>query len=186
LIDEIEKAHPNILNLFLTVLDEGYITDGHDRKVSFSDTIIICTSNAGAEIIHEDIRKDMNLDLVREELIDHLLKENIFRPEFINRFSAVVIFRTLSKDNLLDIAQLKLEQLQQRMKEKNIDFVINDTIKEQIVDEGYDPAFGARELDRVIQSRVENKLANALLRNKIGPGDKITLPSFEKEIKKLN
>ncbi|KPJ56041.1 hypothetical protein AMJ49_05840 [Parcubacteria bacterium DG_74_2] len=176
LLDEIEKAHPNILNLFLQILDEGYITDGLGRKVIFSNSIIIATSNAGAEVIWKDIRLDKKMDIIKEELLSLLFEKNIFRPEFINRFDAVVIFRPLTKENLLDIAELMLEKIKNNLKkEKEIDFIITDELKERIVDLGYSPTFGAREMRRVIADRVENLLAISFLKREIKRGDKISI-----------
>ncbi len=179
LLDEIEKAHPNILNLFLQVFDEGHITDGQGRKVSFTNAIIICTSNAGAEIIWEDIKLDKKLDIIRDELLSHLFKKGIFRPEFINRFDAALIFRPLTKENLLDIAQLMLNSLKKNLKEKGIEFVISEPLKEKIVKLSYKPVFGAREMRRVIQDKVENVLAKALLGDKLKRGDRVEISPQE-------
>ena len=176
LFDEIEKAHPDILNLFLTVLDEGYLTDSWGRKVSFADTIIIATSNAGADLIWEDIRKDQKLDLIKQQLMTYLVNHNIFRPEFINRFDALVVFKPLTPDNLMAIAQLKLEKLAKTLREtKKIDFLITEDLKKKIVQLGYDPAFGARAMNRVIENKVENALARAILTGKIKKGDKVKM-----------
>lgn len=169
LIDEIEKAHPNILNLFLQVFDEGNLTDGQGRKTSFTNTIIICTSNAGAKFIFESVGKNEELD--KDKLIERLLEEGIFRPEFINRFDAVVIFKPLTKENLLDIVQIMLNSLKKNLKEKDIDFIITDSLKEKIVKLSYKPAFGAREMRRVIQNKIENAVAQALLSDKIKKGE---------------
>lgn len=173
LLDEIEKAHPNILNLFLQVLDEGRITDGQGRKVIFTNTIIICTSNAGADMIFKQVESGQSVD--KQKLLDSLIEKGIFKPEFINRFDATVIFHPLTKDNLLKIAQLSLQGLQKSLKEKEIDFEITDSLKEKIVELSYKPEFGAREMRRVIQDKVENAVASALLADKIKKGDKIQI-----------
>ena len=173
LLDEIEKAHPNILNLFLQVLDEGNITDGQGRKVVFTNTIIIGTSNAGADIIFKQV--ESNQPLEKDKLLDSLFEKNIFRPEFVNRFDATVIFHPLTKDNLMKIAQLSLKSLQKNLKEKEIDFEITDDLKSRIVELSYKPEFGAREMRRVIQDKVENSVAEALLSDKIKKGDKIQI-----------
>jgi len=177
LLDEIEKAHPNILNLFLQVLDEGHLTDGLGRKVDFKNTIIIATSNAGYRIILKALKENKDWNLVKGELLDFLFQEGTFRPEFINRFDAVVIFQPLSKENLLDIAELMLQKLKKNLQEKDIEFVINLPLKEKIVELGYDPTFGAREMRRVIQDKVENVLASALLSGRIKRGDKAEIDS---------
>lgn len=177
LLDEIEKAHKNILNLFLQVLDEGHLTDGLGRKVDFKNSIIISTSNAGYQIILKALREKTEWSLVKQELLDYLFEKAIFRPEFINRFDAVVIFSPLSKENLLDITELMLQKLKKNLKEKNIEFIITQPLKEKIAELGYDPTFGARQLKRVIQDKVENVLASALLSGKIKRGDKVEINS---------
>ena len=175
LLDEFEKAHPNILNLFLQVLDEGYLTDGLGRKVDFKNTIIIATSNAGYQIILEAIKSNLEWHRVKERLLDFIFSEGIFRPELINRFDGVIVFRPLSKENLLDIAELLLQKLKKNLSEKGIEFVITPSLKEKIVELSYDPKFGAREMRRVIQDNVENILAKAILSGKIKRGDKVEI-----------
>ena len=175
LLDEIEKAHPNILNLFLQVLDEGYLTDAFGRKVSFLNTIIIATSNAGYKIILEALKQKTAWSLVKQKLLDELFKKAIFRPEFINRFDAMVVFRPLSEENLLQIAELMFQKLKKNLKEKGIDFIITESLKEKIAEMGYNPVFGARNMRRVIQDKVENVLAKALLSGALKRGDKIAI-----------
>ncbi|MFA5878004.1 MAG: ATP-dependent Clp protease ATP-binding subunit [Candidatus Staskawiczbacteria bacterium] len=169
LLDEIEKAHPNILNLFLQVFDEGHITDGQGRKTVFTNCIIICTSNAGAEYIFESVKN--NIKLEKEKILDLLFNKGIFKPEFINRFDAAVMFKPLTKENLLDIAGLMLSSLKKSIEEKKIEFIVTEKLKEKIVQLSYNPAFGAREMRRVIQDKVENTVANALLADIIKKGD---------------
>jgi len=183
LLDEIEKAHPNILNLFLQVLDEGHLTDGQSRKVDFKNSIIIATSNAGYKIILEAIKQKAEWSGLKQKLLDFLFQEGTFRPEFINRFDAVVVFKPLSKENLLDIAELLLQKLKANLKEKGIEFVITQALKEKIVELGYDPAFGAREMRRVIQDKVENVLATALLKGDIVRGFKVEVDPENFELK---
>ena len=173
LLDEIEKAHPNILNLFLQVFDEGHITDGQGRKIIFTNTIIICTSNAGADIIFKQVESGNKIE--KSKILDFLFLKGIFKPEFINRFDATVFFQLLTKDNLLDIAQLNLSSLQKNLKEKDIDFVITEPLKQKIVELSYKPEFGAREMRRVIQDKIENVIAEALLSDKITKGDSIEI-----------
>lgn len=173
LLDEIEKAHPNILNLFLQVLDEGHITDGQGRKVMFTNTIIICTSNAGASDIFKSLEAGEKLD--KQKLLSKLFDQNLFRPEFVNRFDATIIFHPLTKDNLLQIAQLTLSSLQKNLKEKEIDFMITESLKSKIVELSYKPEFGAREMRRVVQDKVENSIASALLSDKLQKGHKFEI-----------
>ena len=172
LLDEIEKAHKNILNLFLQVLDEGFLTDGLGRKIDFKNAIIIATSNAGYQIILQALQDKTDWSKVRQKLLDYLFEEAIFRPEFINRFDAAVVFSPLSKENLLGIAELLLQKLKKNLKAKEIEFVITTSLKEKIVELGYNPTFGAREMRRVIQDKIENVLASALLSGKIKRGDR--------------
>ena len=177
LLDEIEKAHPNILNLFLQVLDEGHLTDGLGRKVDFKNTIIIATSNAGYQIILDALKKEKDWAGVKGDLLDFIFNKGIFRPEFINRFDAMVVFQPLSRENLLDIAELMLQKLKRNLQEKDIEFVVSLPLKEKIVELGYNPTFGAREMRRVIQNKVENVLASALLSGQIKRGDKAEIDS---------
>ena len=183
LLDEIEKAHPNILNLFLQVLDEGHLTDGLGRKVDFKNTIIIATSNAGYQIILEAIEQKIEWSGVKEKLLDYLFEKGIFRPEFINRFDAVVVFKPLSKENLLDIVELLLQKLKKNLAQKDIDFIITPALKAKITELGYDPTFGARQMRRVIQDKVENALASALLSGELKRGNRVEIEPEEFKLK---
>ena len=183
LLDEIEKSHPNILNLFLQVLDEGHLTDGLGRKIDFKNSIIIATSNAGYQVILEALKKGRAMPEIKDELLDFLFKEGIFRPEFINRFDAVIVFKSLTKENLLDIAELLLQKLKKNLKEKEIEFVITQPLKEKITELGYRPIFGAREMRRVIQDKIENVLASALLSGQLKRGDKVEIDPTEFKLK---
>ncbi|MCH7552146.1 ATP-dependent Clp protease ATP-binding subunit, partial [Patescibacteria group bacterium] len=175
LLDELEKAHPNILNLFLQVLDEGHITDGIGRKIDFRHTIIIATSNAGYRFILQAIKEKKDFAQLKQEMFDHLFEEGIFRPEFINRFDGVVLFRPLTQENLVDIAGLMMKKLQRNLDAQGIEFVVTSSLKEKIARLGYDPIFGARNMRRVIQNKVENVLAKALLAREVKRGDRITI-----------
>jgi ATP-dependent Clp protease ATP-binding subunit ClpC len=173
LLDEFEKAHSDILNLFLQVLDEGWITDGLGRKVDFKNTIIIATSNAGYQVILDALREKIDWQKVKEKILNFCFEKGIFRPELINRFDAVVVFKPLTKENLLAISELLLKKLQKNLKEKEIEFVITQPLKEKIVELGYDPTFGARNIQRVIQDKVGNLLAQALLNSQLKKGDRV-------------
>src|SRR3989344_3041525 len=173
LIDEIEKAHHDILNLFLQIFDEGHITDGQGRKVIFSNTIIICTSNAGASEILSSIESGNIIS--KEALLNNIFKQGIFKPEFINRFDATVVFHPLTKENLMDIAQINLSSLAAKLKEQEINFTITESLKEKIVQLSYKPEFGAREMRRIMQDNVENEIAKALLSDTIKKGDTIEM-----------
>lgn len=179
LLDEIEKAHPNILNLFLQVLDEGHLTDGLGRKIDFTHAIIIATSNAAYQIILKAIKEKTKWSEIKKEIFDYIFHKGIFRPEFINRFDAAVVFKPLTKENLLDIVELLLQKLKNNLKKKEIDFIISEPLKEKIVELGYDPTFGARQLKRVLQDKVENVLASALLSGELSRGNKVEIDPEE-------
>jgi len=179
LLDEFEKAHPNVMNLFLQVFDEGFLTDGLGRRVNFKNAMIIATSNAGYQIILEALKKRTEWSKVKEKLLDFLFKNAIFRPELINRFDAVIVFKPLTKENLLDIAELLLKSLKKNLVQKDIEFVITLPLKEKIVELGYSPIFGAREIRRVIQDKVENPLAQAILAEKLKRGDRVEIDPEE-------
>ncbi len=185
LLDEIEKAHPNILNLFLQVLDEGHLTDGMGRKTDFRSTIIIATSNAGYKIILKALKENKTMDKTKEFLLDDLFQRGTFRPEFINRFDAVVLFKPLTPKNLLDIVGLQLEKIKKGLAEKHIELVITPQVKERVVELGYDITFGARNIKRVIQDKIEHSLAEALLRGEMKRGDKIYVDSVSFEVKHM-
>jgi ATP-dependent Clp protease ATP-binding subunit ClpC len=175
LLDEFEKAHPNILNLFLQVFDEGYLTDGMGRKVDFKNSIIIATSNAGYQIILEALKEKLEWSKVKGKLLDYVFEQGIFRPELINRFDAVVVFKPLSKEDLLDIAQLLLNKIKKQLAEKDIEFVITEGLKEKIVELSYDITFGARNMQRVIQDKVGNVLAKAILSGQLKRGNRVEI-----------
>lgn len=172
LLDEIEKANLNILNLFLQVLDEGHLMDASGQRISFNHTIIIATSNAGYELIVKSIKEGKEMQSIKEELIDYLIQNSIFRPEFLNRFDAIVVFKNLSKEDLLEIANLMLTKLKKNLQDKGIEFVITEDVKEKIAKLGFNPIFGAREMRRVIQDKLEDEIAKALLKGELKAGDK--------------
>jgi len=170
LLDEIEKAYPDALNLFLQVLDEGYLNDNYGQKVSFLNTIVIATSNAGYQIILDSIKTGKSGEDIKEELLDNIFQKGLFRPEFINRFDSAVVFRALTQAELRQVAGLQLGKLQKKLAEKEINFIVSDQLKDKIVELSYNPAFGAREMKRVIQAKVEDSLAQAFLADKIQNG----------------
>jgi len=170
LLDELEKAHPNILTLFLQVLDEGWLTDGLGRKVDFKNTIIIATSNIASEIIMEEVRLGEVQDKIKTRVLNYVFEQRLLKPEFINRFDSVVLFKPLGKVELLQIAGLMLNKLAKSLLDKGIKFEATNELKEKIVELSYNPAFGAREMKRVMQDKVENSLAKALLMGELKRG----------------
>lgn len=180
LLDEMEKAHPRILDLLLQVLDEGWLTDALGRRISFTHTIIIATSNAGAEFIREHIKEGRSFQILQKKLVDWLLTHHIFKPEFINRFDGVVIFRPLSHRHLVQIAELLLGELRERILEgKDIELKFLPGVAEKIARLGYDPQFGARPMKRVIQKKIENLIAKRILKGEIKRGDKVEISAEE-------
>lgn len=164
LLDELEKAHKDLLNIFLTVLDEGYFTDGYGKKVDCTNLIVVATSNAGADFIYAHVDSGSPTADLSEKLIDHLVTSGIFAPEFLNRFDGVIVFKPLYKDAIINIATRTLETIKtQAAKEHNVIIEFSPTFIQSMVDEGYDPRFGARNLRRLIQEKVEDTIAKAVL-----------------------
>lgn len=178
LLDEIEKAHPNILNVFLQVLDDGRLTDAVGRTVDFTNTILICTSNAGAELIRESVHQFREANL-KERLLDNLQKSGQFRPEFLNRFDAVIVFKPLTSEQTERVVELLLADLNRRLKEKDVELAVSAEGIKKIAELGYDPEFGARPLRRVIQDRLENVVAKKLLAGEIKRGDRLEVRAEE-------
>ena len=176
LFDEVEKAHPDILDLFLQILDEGFVTDGSGRKVSFRNAIIICTSNAGANLIREAIKNGSHYENVKKDLLDYLQNEGVYKPEFLNRFTSIVAFSPLSETEILQVAGLLIEKLKKRMyDEKGIAVTIAQDTLTILAKAGYDPQMGARPMMRTIQEKIENLLANKILSGELKKGDTITI-----------
>ncbi|MFA5249684.1 MAG: AAA family ATPase [Candidatus Paceibacterota bacterium] len=186
LLDEIDKAHPNILDLFLQILDEGRATDGSGRTVNFRNSIIIATSNAGAELVRDAVKKGRNLSEYKQEFVDEVLKQGLFRPEFLNRFDAIVLFRTLAQDHLQKIARLMLEEIRTGLSQKEIDLVITSELVEKMSGIGFNPEFGAREMRRSIQEKIENIIAKAMLAGNLKTSDRIKIDSETFEIIKID
>ncbi len=173
LLDEVEKAHLDVFNVLLQVFDDGRLTDGQGRTVDFKNTVVIMTSNiAGHEI--QKLTEEQGADWEIEAHVKDVLK-NYFRPEFLNRIDEVIVFHTLTKENLSKIVEIQLGYLAQRLKDRNIIMEYTDEARDLIIDEGYDPVFGARPLKRTIQQRLENPLAAEILAGKFDEGDTIKI-----------
>lgn len=168
LFDEVEKAHPDIFNILLQVLDDGRLTDGKGRTVDFKNTIIIMTSNLGAEILSTATGAD-DPKKVKDKIME-IVKAS-FRPEFINRIDDITIFHKLDKSNIKDIAKLQIEGIEKRLADRKIKLHVNDAAFVWIVNNGYDPVYGARPLKRLLKTQIENKLALKLLNGEINDGD---------------
>ncbi|MDD2681013.1 MAG: ATP-dependent Clp protease ATP-binding subunit [Patescibacteria group bacterium] len=174
LLDEIEKAHPDILNLFLQLLDDGRLTDGQGRTISFTESIIIATSNIGALYIQEQIKASTDLNLLKQELIDNQLNK-FMRPELINRFDGIIVFKPLTKDNIFQIATLMLKGIKKRLSKKGVGLKADRKGVQKLALAGYDPKFGARPLRRLLQDRVEDKVANKILAGELKRRDTVVI-----------
>lgn len=175
LLDEIEKAHPHILNLLLQLLDEGQLTDSDGRAVSFKDCVIIATSNAGANTIREHIDKGEEPAQFQEELTDELIRSGQYKPELLNRFDEIVIFRPLKPDELARVVALMLKDINKTLSVQNITVELTPAAVSKVVQSGYDPRLGARPMRRALQRAVEDSIAGRILRGETGPGDHVVL-----------
>jgi ATP-dependent Clp protease ATP-binding subunit ClpC len=175
LLDEVEKAHPNILNLLLQMLDEGQLTDTAGRRASFKDCIIIATSNAGADIIRSRIEKGESLESFEKAFTDELINSQQFKPELLNRFDEIVLFRPLRLEELLQVVGLMMNEVNQTLAAQKISVELTPTAVQKIVDAGYDPRLGARPMRRVLQRAVEDVVADKILKGEAKAGDHITL-----------
>ena len=175
LLDEIEKAHPDVFNILLQVLDDGRLTDGQGRTVDFKNTVIVMTSNLGSHLIQENPGKDMSAELTQ------LVGEH-FRPEFVNRIDEIVTFNSLGKDQIKGIAKIQIEILQSRLSDLDLKLTLSDQAMTLIVDRGYDPVFGARPLKRTIQQLLENPLSQKILSGEFLPGSTIHANTENNEI----
>lgn len=170
LLDELEKAHPDILNVFLQVMDDGRLTDSLGRTIDFTNTIIIATSNAGSDFIQDQIRQGNTVEQIKQQLINEQLRQ-YFRSEFLNRFDGVVVFKPLTFEEIIEIVKLMLKQVAARLEEKGITLRATPEAIKELASVGFDPVFGARPLRRAIQDRVDNALAQSLLQGKISRRD---------------
>jgi ATP-dependent Clp protease ATP-binding subunit ClpC len=190
--DEIEKAHPEAHNMLLQIMEEGHLTDARGHRVDFRNTIIIMTSNIGADMIKRQnvmgfqVKRDETLEeqLAYEEMRKKLLESlrRVFRPEFINRLDGVVVFRALNREDLLKIVGLEIQKVSDRLRENNITLKATDAAIRLLAEEGYDPEMGARPLRRVLQNRIEDRLSDALLAGEFNEGDVIVVDAIDGEI----
>lgn len=170
LLDEIEKAHPQVLTTLLQLLDEGILRDIKNREVSFRDAIVIATSNAGADRIREYIERGFKLEQFEQKFVDELINTNQFRPEFLNRFDEIVVFRPLEKPELIQVIDLILAGINKQLALQKISVNVADDAKGFLVEKGYDPRLGARPMRRVVQRAVENLVAKQMLAGSVPPG----------------
>ena len=181
LFDEIEKAHPDVFNILLQVLDDGRITDSKGRTVDFKNTIIILTSNLGSEYIINGIGKNGEISKEAQDKVDALLKKS-FRPEFLNRLDEIVLYKPLRKEQVSKILDLLIIDLNKRLEDKHIELSVTDKAKEYLVTNGYDEIFGARPLKRFVQKKLETLIAKEILTQKIKPNSKVVVDVKENEL----
>ena len=174
LFDEVEKAHPDVFNVLLQVLDDGRITDSHGKTVDFKNTIIIMTSNIGADILLDSINEDGNFEEGTEEKVTTMLRR-FFRPEFLNRIDETILFKPLSKTVIEGIMELIINDLNKRLEDRDYKVMLTESAREKVVEEGYNPNFGARPLKRYVQKTVETLAAKAILSGKLHEGDTINI-----------
>jgi ATP-dependent Clp protease ATP-binding subunit ClpB len=186
LLDEIEKAHPDVFNILLQVLDDGRLTDNKGRVANFKNTIIIMTSNLGSQIIQENYEKAKNAD--DEALFEKtkgevmMLLKNSLRPEFLNRIDEVIMFTPLKRKEIEAIVKMQLHMLNLRLQKSEIELVVTPDAMKYLADKGYDPQFGARPVKRVIQKEVMNELSKYLLGGKIDKSEPVVLDVFDGDI----
>ena len=177
LLDEIEKAHRDVFNVLLQVLDDGRLTDGHGRTVDFKNTVVIMTSNlAGGQI--QQLAEQEGAEWEIEAHVKEVLKQ-YFRPEFLNRIDETIVFHPLGKEQLRKIIEIQLRYLAERLKQRQMELTITDAAKELLMSEGYDSSYGARPLKRTIQNRLENPLAQKMLAGDFTDGDTINIDASQ-------
>jgi ATP-dependent Clp protease ATP-binding subunit ClpB len=174
LLDEVEKAHPDVFNILLQVLDDGRLTDGQGRTVDFRNTVIIMTSNLGSDVI-QLFAGEGNYAKMKSAVME-VVQQN-FRPEFINRIDDICVFHPLGQDQIRAIVDIQLMQLKRRLFDRNLELTLDASALDRLSEAGYDPVYGARPLKRAIQQQVENPLAQAILSGRFLPGDRIRATS---------
>lgn len=192
LLDEIEKAHPEVFNILLQIFDDGHLTDSKGRRVDFRNTIIVMTSNIGSDLIRQDRsigfaarnesdeKDEERYNRMKDNVMDEV--KRFFRPEFLNRIDGSVVFHSLSRESMTQILSLMLNEVVSSLIEKGVDLEVSDEAKDWLCDKGFDPVFGARPLRRVIQDNVEDKLSDAILAGELGPADTAIVDLEEDEI----
>ena len=179
LLDEVEKAHPDVFNVLLQVLDDGRLTDGQGRTVDFRNTVVIMTSNLGSQVIQE-MAGEANYARMKSAVME--IVQSNFRPEFINRIDDIVVFHPLGEEQIRQIVEIQLGYLRKRLLERDIELNLDDAARTMLGEAGYDPVYGARPLKRAIQQQVENPLAQAILRGEFGPDDRILVTARKGEL----
>jgi ATP-dependent Clp protease ATP-binding subunit ClpB len=169
-MDEVEKAHPDVFNVLLQVLDDGRLTDGQGRTVDFKNAVIVMTSNLGSDVIQQKAG-EANYGAMKDAVME--IVRHAFRPEFINRLDEIVVFHPLDATQIRAIARIQVEYLQRRLEERDMGLSLSDDALDHLGEAGFDPVYGARPLKRAIRAQLENPLAQAILAGRFGPGDLI-------------
>ena len=172
LLDEVEKAHPDVFNILLQVLDDGRLTDGHGRTVDFRNTVIVMTSNLGSQVIQE-MAGEENYEAMKASVME--IVSGHFRPEFINRVDEVVVFHPLAREQIRAITGIQVAYLRQRLQDREMDLELSEAALDKLGEAGFDPVYGARPLKRAIQHSIENRLAQEILAGHFQPGDTIVV-----------
>jgi ATP-dependent Clp protease ATP-binding subunit ClpC len=187
LLDEIEKAHPDVFNILLQVFEDGRLTDSFGRKVDFRNTIIIMTSNVGADILRKkgslgfvSQKEEVEYQEMKQKLMEEVKKT--FKPEFLNRLDDIIVFRSLKKEDLEKIVDLEVEEVRRRLQDRNISIELTKEAKEFVIEKGFDPTFGARPLKRTIQRYLEDPLAEEIISGKFKDGAKIKVSRKNEEL----
>jgi len=178
LFDEIEKAHPDVMNMLLQILEEGKLTDNVGRVINFRNTVILLTSNVGAETIRRQttmgfspINDQHSYEKMREKIMDEAKRQ--FRPEFLNRLDDIIVFRSLTKPDLIQILDLEIKKVMQRLKGKRLELVLDEKAKDFLVEKGYDPTYGARPMRRSVERFLEDPLAEEILKGSLHEGEPV-------------
>jgi ATP-dependent Clp protease ATP-binding subunit ClpC len=177
LLDEIEKAHADVFNILLQILDDGRLTDSQGRTVDFKNVVLIMTSNLGSERIQAHTRRRESFEELKEDMMQ-ILKRSL-RPEFLNRIDEIIVFRALTKEQIADIARLLLERTERRLRAQDVDVEFTEAAVDFLAEEGFDAEFGARPLRRTIQRRIDNELSRMILDGSLKPGDRVVVDAQE-------
>ena len=181
LLDEVEKAHPQVFNILLQVLDDGRLTDGKGRTVDFKNTVIIMTSNLGSEIIQRYTRGELGKEEMKKQVMEVI--HHSFKPEFINRLDQIILFDALRPEDIAKIVDLQIKKVEERLADQQIKIEVTPEAKKWLAERGYDPAFGARPLKRLIQSEILDPLALMIVEGKVGEGEKVRVGVEEGRLK---
>jgi ATP-dependent Clp protease ATP-binding subunit ClpC len=187
LFDEIEKAHPDVMNMLLQILEEGKLTDNIGRVINFRNTVILLTSNVGAETIKKNstmgfssISDQNSYEKMRETIMDEAKRQ--FRPEFLNRLDDIIVFRTLTKPDLIEILDLEINKVMERLKGKNLTLNLDEKAKDLLVEKGYDPTYGARPMRRAVERFLEDPLAEEILKGSLHEGEPVNVTVEDNKI----